>query len=89
MQEHVDAGCVERRAATGPALARGPADPVEATRSLHSAVEAMRSDNAREAENDHNERSDAPPVLIERVQTIATLKPGPKYAEQHERYAQH
>jgi hypothetical protein len=47
----------------------------------------MCGENAREAENDRNERSDTPPVFIERVQTMAALKSDAKHAKQHERCA--
>jgi hypothetical protein len=47
----------------------------------------MCGENACEAENDRNERSDTPPVFIERVQAMATLKSDAKYAKQHERRA--
>jgi hypothetical protein len=41
------------------------------------------------AENDHSERSRAPPVLPESGYAIAALKPDPKDAEEHERRTEH
>jgi hypothetical protein len=52
------------------------------------ALKAVRGDNAREAENDHNERSETPPMLVERVQAVAALESDTKYAKQHESRAQ-
>lgn len=52
------------------------------------ALEAVRGDNARETKNDHNERSETPPMLIECVQAVAALESDAKYAKQHESRAQ-
>jgi hypothetical protein len=55
---------------------------------LRGAIEVVRRDGAGGAQNDHNERSDTPPMLIQRMQPMAALISNPKDAEQHERGAQ-